>query len=176
MEEKLEIIFKKLHFVPSLIGYTYLKEAIILKFNKDYKLQEIYKILAEKHNTTSTAIERVLRHLYSNNKEFIKKYYNYPSKITNSVLVGLILRELNENDIEINPLDFEEIVKHIDKNKYHINRALRFDKNNKPYLAEWSIFRKDMSAEEYFDATNLAILSSKNGNTLDDIKKLVEEF
>lgn len=73
-------------------------------------------------------------------------------------------------------LEFENLIKKLDKNKYHIFRALQFDKNNKPYLAEWSIFRKDMSAEEYFDATNLAILSSKNGNTLDDIKKLVEEF
>lgn len=71
-------------------------------------------------------------------------------------------------------LEFEKLVKKLDKNKYHIFRALQFDKNNKPYIAEWSIFRKNMSTEEYFSPKNLSVLSSKNGNTLKDIERLIE--
>lgn len=71
-------------------------------------------------------------------------------------------------------LEFENLVKKLDKNKYHIFRALQFDKNNKPYIAEWSIFRKNMSTEEYFNPKNLSVLSSKNGNTLKDIERLIE--
>lgn len=71
-------------------------------------------------------------------------------------------------------LEFENLIKKLDKNKYHIFRALQFDKNNKPYIAEWSIFRKNMSTEEYFSPKNLSVLSSKNGNTLKDIERLIE--
>lgn len=74
----------------------------------------------------------------------------------------------------MNVLEFESLIKKLDKNKYHIYRALQFDKDNKPYIAEWSIFRKNMSTEEYFDPSNLAVLSSKNGNTLEDIERLIE--
>ena len=32
-----------------------------------------------------------------------------------------------------------------------------------------------MTTEEYFDPKNLAILSSEKGNTIEDIKKFIEE-
>lgn len=69
---------------------------------------------------------------------------------------------------------FEEVVKKLDKNKYHVGRILGFI-DGKPKITKWDIFRKDMSEEEYYDSKNLAILSSDKGNTLEDIKKLVEE-
>lgn len=71
--------------------------------------------------------------------------------------------------------EFENIVKKLDRNKYHIGRTLKFNEEGKPYIDEWSIFRKDMTSEEYFDAKNLAILSSKRGNTIEDIKKLIKD-
>lgn len=64
--------------------------------------------------------------------------------------------------------DFEKAVKGIDTKKYHINRAVRFIDGD-IFVSEWAIFRKDMSIEEYFDSKNLAILSSNNNNTLEDI-------
>lgn len=70
---------------------------------------------------------------------------------------------------------FEDLVKKIDKNKYHICRTLMFDDNNIRYISEWAIFRKNMSKEEYFSPENLAILSSHYGNTLEDIKKFIKE-
>ena len=71
--------------------------------------------------------------------------------------------------------EFEDVVKKIDKKKYHVGRSLAFDDKGNIYLEKWDIFRKDMSMEEYFDRKNLAILSSENGNTIEDIKKLIKE-
>lgn len=68
---------------------------------------------------------------------------------------------------------FEDTIKRIDKNKYHISRSLRFTSENKPYIDEWTIFRKDMPTVEYFSKNNKAILSSKNGDTIEDIKKII---
>ena len=67
---------------------------------------------------------------------------------------------------------FEELVKHIDKKKYHISRTLEIDIEGR-YISDWAIFRKDMSIEEYFDPDNLAVLSSAHGNTLEDIEEFI---
>ena len=67
---------------------------------------------------------------------------------------------------------FEELVKKIDRQKYHVSRTLEFSKDG-PYISEWAIFRKDMSLEEYFDPSNLAVLSSAHENTLEDIEKFI---
>lgn len=71
--------------------------------------------------------------------------------------------------------EFEEVVKNLDKTKYHIGRVLGFGKNGKFEITKWDIFRKDISYDEYFSVKNLAVLSSDKGNTLEDIKKLIEE-
>ena len=71
--------------------------------------------------------------------------------------------------------EFEKIVKKLDKEKYHVGRILGFMNDGKPVIKKWQIFRKNMSEEEYYDPKNLSVLSSDNGNTLEDIKKLVEE-
>lgn len=71
--------------------------------------------------------------------------------------------------------EFEEVIKKINTKKYHISRTLRFKEDGTPYIDDWAIFRKDMTTEEYFNPKNLAVLSSRNNNTLEDIKKFVEE-
>lgn len=72
--------------------------------------------------------------------------------------------------------EFEELIKGLDKNKFHINRTLGFnDGIGRFFLENWSIFRKDMSTEEYFSPKNLVVLSSEKGHTLEDIKQLIEE-
>lgn len=70
---------------------------------------------------------------------------------------------------------FEEVIKGIDRKKYHVGRELVFSDQGVPYISQWDIFRKDMSTEEYFDPKNLAILSSKYGNTLEDIENFIKE-
>jgi hypothetical protein len=75
----------------------------------------------------------------------------------------------------MNLYEFEEVVKGLDKKKFHINRTLGFDDYGKLHLESWSIFRKDMTTEEYFDPKNLVVLSSENGNTAEDIENLIKE-
>lgn len=70
--------------------------------------------------------------------------------------------------------EFEEVVKGLDKKKFHINRTLRYNDNGEISL-EWSIFRKNMSTEEYFSPKNLVVLSSEKGNTIEDIEQLIKE-
>lgn len=69
--------------------------------------------------------------------------------------------------------EFETTVKKLDKSKYRIYRVLGFT-DGVPEIVEWKIFRKDLSEEEYNDMKNLAILSSDNKNTIEDILKLIE--
>ena len=69
---------------------------------------------------------------------------------------------------------FEELIKKIDREKYHVSRTLEFSEDG-AYISEWAIFRKDMSIEEYFDPNSLAVLSSAHGNTLEDIEKFIKE-
>ena len=70
--------------------------------------------------------------------------------------------------------EFEEVVKKLDKEKYHIGRVVGFV-DGTPKITKWDIFRKDMPIEEYFSPKNLVILSSDKGHTIEDIKKLIEE-
>ena len=68
---------------------------------------------------------------------------------------------------------FESTIKKINREKYHIGRSIEFDENGTAYISQWDIFRKDMSTEEYFDSKNLAILSSRYGNTIEDIEEFI---
>lgn len=70
-------------------------------------------------------------------------------------------------------LEFEKVIKGIDKKKYHVGRSIAFDEDNNPYISQWDIFRKDMKMEEYFSPENLAILSSRNNNTIEDIEEFI---
>lgn len=70
--------------------------------------------------------------------------------------------------------EFEETVRKLDRNKYHIGRILGFV-DGVPKIEKWDIFRKDMPDDKYFSENNEAVLSSDKGNTIEDIKKLIEE-
>ena len=77
--------------------------------------------------------------------------------------------------IKIDLMEFENLVKKLDKDKYHIYRELGFNRDNTPYIRNWDIFRKDMSLDEFFDKDNVAVLSSIRGNTIEDIKELIRK-
>lgn len=70
--------------------------------------------------------------------------------------------------------EFEKAIKGLDTKKYHICRELGFTENGFEII-KWSIFRQDMSLEEYFSKKNLEILSSEKGHTVEDIKKFIKE-
>ena len=54
---------------------------------------------------------------------------------------------------------FHNIIKPINRDKFHTYREL----NNQGNIAKWSIYRKDMSIEDYFSEENKAILTEKQG-------------
>ena len=77
---------------------------------------------------------------------------------------------MNKTDLK----EFEELVKRVNRDIYHVSRELSFSPEG-AYISNWSIFRKDMPSAEYFSANNTAILSSAKGHTIEDIKKFLEE-
>lgn len=71
-----------------------------------------------------------------------------------------------ETDIEIYkqtgaiPFElFENIIKPVNRDKFHIYREL----NEHGNISDWSIYRKDMSVEDYFKETNKPILTGEDG-------------
>lgn len=74
----------------------------------------------------------------------------------------------------MNIKEFEELVKKIDRNKYHVSRELTFSPEGF-YISNWSIFRKDMPSIEYFSKNNTAVLSSAKGHTIEDIKEFLRK-
>lgn len=68
---------------------------------------------------------------------------------------------------EIMYRDFEDLVKNIDKDKFHITRQIEY-KNNKVVITKWEIFSRD------FDVNNPTVLASYKGNTLQDIANFIE--
>lgn len=66
---------------------------------------------------------------------------------------------------------FEKIIHDLDRKKYHISREL--DENG--YIKSWTIFRQDMSIEEYFSPENKPLLTSKENDILDLINFVAKE-
>lgn len=55
---------------------------------------------------------------------------------------------------------FHNIIKPVNRDNFHICRELD---NNQGNISKWSIYRKDMSTEDYFSKENNAILTEKDG-------------
>lgn len=66
--------------------------------------------------------------------------------------------------------EFMKITENVDRNKYHICCSIKEDL----WHCEWTIFRKDMSFEEYWSENNRPILSSKT-NSIEDLVKFCKE-
>lgn len=71
---------------------------------------------------------------------------------------------------KINYRVFYKLVKNLNRKKFHLGISL--DENG--YVKHWSIYRKDMSIEEYFSTENKAVLSS-NQNNIDDLINFIKE-
>ena len=54
---------------------------------------------------------------------------------------------------------FHNIIKPVNRDNFHICREL----NNQGNISKWSIYKKDMSTEDYFSEENKAILTEKQG-------------
>ena len=66
---------------------------------------------------------------------------------------------------------FEKIIHDLNRKKYHICREL--DENG--YIKSWTIFRQDMTIEEYFSPNNKPLLCSKDNDIFDLIDFVKEQ-
>lgn len=72
---------------------------------------------------------------------------------------------------KINYKAFYNLVKDLDNKKFHFGACL--DENG--YVKNWSIYRKNMSIEEYFSEDNKPLLTSEENNILDLMNFIKEQ-
>lgn len=113
-ESKIKNILYELRITPEIKGYHYLLEAIAIKEEankkKDFKPQtKIYRIVAEKFNTTPANAERAIRHAIhrsSNNKTplFFSIFESVldiqKENITNSCFIAMVAEHIASQEIE----------------------------------------------------------------------------
>lgn len=85
-------LFKELGMKPSLKGYDYTLEAVVLRKEANFEMQKIYTALAEKCNVHWTAIERAIRFVKENlckkkNAKF-REVFGDADKMTNSEFIA----------------------------------------------------------------------------------------
>ena len=94
-ERKLENILDELGIPLNQLGYKYWITATKLKLEApNIQMGQVYKIVAKRHESTPTGIERALRHSFENKKDFIRKYFGVNCRINNSMLLALLVREI----------------------------------------------------------------------------------
>lgn len=74
--------------------------------------------------------------------------------------------------------DFQEksrIIRNKYNNLYHLSVEIKYLYKDF-YVTEWSLFKKYKDLDTYFSKENKPILSSKNGNTFDDLTKFIENL
>ena len=104
-KRKVEDILDKLNIPIDNFGYKYLISALEI-YQKDIntKITLVYRQVAKRNNSTSSRVERAIRHCISSNEEEIKKFFNVNYDITNKRFIALLNREVERrkwNVIEI---------------------------------------------------------------------------
>ncbi len=96
MEEKIiKEILLNLEIPISLLGFKYIKTLVAYLLNEDtYQITKIYSIIARKHKTTGSRVERAIRHALTVSKA--NQYFNIEHKITNKEFIELIKNETLE--------------------------------------------------------------------------------
>lgn len=89
---------------PSLLGYHYIREAVMMVYNDNIVLNQItrtlYPSIAKKFNTTPSRTERAIRHAiekswYSSNSPLMGIYKNMAiDKPTNSSFIATVVEKL----------------------------------------------------------------------------------
>ncbi len=98
-KRKLEDLLDNLQIKANLLGYKYWITAveIYLKDNA-IRITELYKQVAEKHNTTASRTERALRHAHESKEEIVQDYFNVNYSIDNSAFLALLTREMEREE------------------------------------------------------------------------------
>lgn len=108
LDEKISDIFISIGIPPHIKGYTYLREAIKLTVDRPYIInsvtKELYPTVAETYQTTSSKVERAIRHaievawnrgrIDAINAIFGTRIYLGNEKPTNSEFIALVADKL----------------------------------------------------------------------------------
>lgn len=116
MESKIIEILKELGIPMGILGFKYIKEAVIIAAGNDDALSGItksggiYDTVAKKNNSTKTRVERAIRHAIEQcfirpNTKVIEKYFgNTPDissgKLTNRNFIAALVDVVNSSDRE----------------------------------------------------------------------------
>lgn len=99
MIERIDIenLLDKLGVSIKFSGYKYIVEAVLLK-NKigdsPFRIMTLYEVIARKHNSTYSRVERAIRYVYESNKQKIDEYFKLNYKMSNGILIEAIHREV----------------------------------------------------------------------------------
>ena len=104
MEKKIMKMLKDMRIPENYSGFYYWLELIMYVY-KNYKvenlssikMEELYEMLAEKHDTTTIPIRRNMRTCIVNCGTYINKYFN-KSKITSKKFLILSVLKLKERN------------------------------------------------------------------------------
>lgn len=98
-KRKLEDILDELQIKINLFGYKYWITAVEL-YLKDNTIGmgEICKEIAKRYNTTTSRVDRALRHARERKEETIQRYFNVNYDIDNSVFLALLAREMEREE------------------------------------------------------------------------------
>lgn len=96
IEDRLLKIMSQLHLKSNLKGYVFLKEAILLKLeDESSSLKEIIDIIARHNNSTSSRVERSIRHIiflsYDTNQEVYKQLLSFYDRPSSKHLISKII-------------------------------------------------------------------------------------
>lgn len=113
LEERISEIFISIGIPPHIKGYGYLREGIIMTVEKPYLInyvtKELYPSIAKKFQTTSSKVERAIRHaievawnrgrIDAINAVFGSRIYLGSEKPTNSEFIALVADKLFLEDM-----------------------------------------------------------------------------
>lgn len=86
----------KLNFRIESVGSIYWVESIKIMMKNPllYNMGKIYEKIAKKYQTTSCAVERLMRYAIEPAKKNIQRKYNYYNKVTITTFMDLIRFEI----------------------------------------------------------------------------------
>ncbi len=88
----IEKVLFELGIYPDLKGFEYIPEALELIRKDHRKMTAIYEIIANKHKTTGTSVERCIRHAFGRmnpEKPFVKQMFGECPR-TNAALLFMM--------------------------------------------------------------------------------------
>lgn len=100
-EKEIYQLFKKLNVNPSMLGYIYLKEAMLMAQEDPdciYTItRKLYPSIAAKYNTTASRVERAIRHSISvvfdsnDNTELRNEIFGPVNSVTNKTFIASLI-------------------------------------------------------------------------------------